>query len=303
MKVGNGPVVFWRTQITTTTGSGTISTNTHSSELVCGTLVQPDRTRWKRSRVQLCRLSPRWLSVVYNGLKNDFSVPCPNQVPSHALIDNVMWPWDRRLYSRKKLALIRFNHSSDRHSIEITRRNVEQSMKSRETVELSSVKTKSLMFSETGPQGGTLGEGEGRTIEPFTSARAAYLTCLGTGFPRIFAQIYRLPSSNLLLVFQVGWVKADTKAIQAIHEHVITHNPRVSVSHSDHSTWYLHIRNVQVEDRGTYMCQINTDPMKSEDEGTYRVDNAKYNMFEVLKLRDSRTSSTGLRRQTQNETE
>lgn len=65
-------------------------------------------------------------------------------------------------------------------------------------------------------------------------------------------------------VFQVGWVKADTKAIQAIHEHVITHNPRVSVSHSDHSTWYLHIKNVQEEDRGQYMCQINTDPMKSQ---------------------------------------
>lgn len=63
---------------------------------------------------------------------------------------------------------------------------------------------------------------------------------------------------------QVGWVKADTKAIQAIHEHVITHNPRVSVSHSDHSTWYLHIKNVQEEDRGQYMCQINTDPMKSQ---------------------------------------
>ncbi|XP_012549186.1 lachesin [Bombyx mori] len=64
--------------------------------------------------------------------------------------------------------------------------------------------------------------------------------------------------------FRVGWVKADTKAIQAIHEHVITHNPRISVSHSDHSTWYLHIKNVQEEDRGQYMCQINTDPMKSQ---------------------------------------
>lgn len=63
---------------------------------------------------------------------------------------------------------------------------------------------------------------------------------------------------------QVGWVKADTKAIQAIHDHVITHNPRVSVSHNDHSTWNLHIRNVQEEDRGQYMCQINTDPMKSQ---------------------------------------
>jgi hypothetical protein len=59
-------------------------------------------------------------------------------------------------------------------------------------------------------------------------------------------------------------VKADTKAIQAIHDHVITHNPRVSVSHSDHSTWNLHVKNVQEEDRGMYMCQINTDPMKSQ---------------------------------------
>ncbi|XP_045528481.1 lachesin-like [Pieris brassicae] len=64
--------------------------------------------------------------------------------------------------------------------------------------------------------------------------------------------------------YRVGWVKADTKAIQAIHEHVITHNHRVSVSHADHSTWYLHIKNVQEEDRGQYMCQINTDPMKSQ---------------------------------------
>ncbi|KAI5745683.1 hypothetical protein M8J76_013413 [Diaphorina citri] len=64
--------------------------------------------------------------------------------------------------------------------------------------------------------------------------------------------------------YRVGWVKADTKAIQAIHEHVITHNPRVSVSHTDHSTWNLHIRGVQEEDRGQYMCQINTDPMKSQ---------------------------------------
>ncbi|GLV34373.1 Dpr-interacting protein alpha [Carabus blaptoides fortunei] len=62
----------------------------------------------------------------------------------------------------------------------------------------------------------------------------------------------------------VGWVKADTKAIQAIHDHVITHNSRVSVSHGDHSTWNLHIRSVQEEDRGQYMCQINTDPMKSQ---------------------------------------
>ncbi|KAJ9579881.1 hypothetical protein L9F63_004483, partial [Diploptera punctata] len=64
--------------------------------------------------------------------------------------------------------------------------------------------------------------------------------------------------------YRVGWVKADTKAIQAIHDHVITHNPRVSVSHNDYSTWNLHVKNVQEDDRGSYMCQINTDPMKSQ---------------------------------------
>ncbi|CAO1382178.1 unnamed protein product, partial [Diamesa tonsa] len=64
--------------------------------------------------------------------------------------------------------------------------------------------------------------------------------------------------------YRVGWVKADTKAIQAIHDHVITHNPRVSVSHLDVNTWNLHIKSVSEEDRGGYMCQINTDPMKSQ---------------------------------------
>nr|CAD7405878.1 unnamed protein product [Timema poppensis] len=73
-------------------------------------------------------------------------------------------------------------------------------------------------------------------------------------------------------VGEVGWVKADTKAIQAIHDHVITHNPRVSVSHNDYSIWNLHVKNVQEEDRGMYMCQINTDPMKSQVSRSHDVD-------------------------------
>lgn len=59
-------------------------------------------------------------------------------------------------------------------------------------------------------------------------------------------------------------MKTDSKAIQAIHDHVITHNPRVWVSKTDESTWNLHIKNVQEDDRGQYMCQINTDPMISQ---------------------------------------
>lgn len=59
-------------------------------------------------------------------------------------------------------------------------------------------------------------------------------------------------------------MKQDTKAIQAIHNHVITHNPRVKVTHSDFNTWNLHIHNVQEEDGGVYMCQVNTNPMISQ---------------------------------------
>ena len=59
-------------------------------------------------------------------------------------------------------------------------------------------------------------------------------------------------------------MKADTKAIQAIGDHVITHNPRVSVSHEKHQQHHLHITEVTLEDAGPYMCQLNTDPMKSQ---------------------------------------
>jgi len=66
------------------------------------------------------------------------------------------------------------------------------------------------------------------------------------------------------LYIQVAWIKADTKAILAIHEHVITNNERLSVTHNDFNTWTLNVRTVRREDRGTYMCQVNTDPMKSQ---------------------------------------
>ncbi|XP_015836845.1 protein amalgam isoform X1 [Tribolium castaneum] len=70
--------------------------------------------------------------------------------------------------------------------------------------------------------------------------------------------------SGDLATARVAWIKADTKAILAIHEHVITNNARLSVTHNDFNTWTLNIRNVKREDRGQYMCQVNTDPMKMQ---------------------------------------
>ncbi|KAL1492896.1 hypothetical protein ABEB36_011067 [Hypothenemus hampei] len=69
---------------------------------------------------------------------------------------------------------------------------------------------------------------------------------------------------NNLGGYRVAWIKADTKAILAIHDSVITNNARLSVTHNDFNTWTLNIRNVKREDRGQYMCQVNTDPMKMQ---------------------------------------
>ncbi|XP_073993585.1 lachesin-like isoform X2 [Rhodnius prolixus] len=66
-----------------------------------------------------------------------------------------------------------------------------------------------------------------------------------------------------LRAFKVAWVRVDTQTILSIHHNVITQNPRVTLSYNDHRSWYLHIKNVQEADRGWYMCQVNTDPMRS----------------------------------------
>ncbi|XP_044018240.1 lachesin-like isoform X2 [Aphidius gifuensis] len=63
--------------------------------------------------------------------------------------------------------------------------------------------------------------------------------------------------------YQVAWVRVDTQTILSIHDNVITQNPRISLSYNDHRSWYLHIKRVQEVDRGWYMCQVNTDPMRS----------------------------------------
>jgi hypothetical protein len=56
----------------------------------------------------------------------------------------------------------------------------------------------------------------------------------------------------------------EQSAILTVHNHVITRNPRISVTHDKHRTWFLHISNVQEEDKGRYMCQINTVTAKTQ---------------------------------------
>ncbi|XP_076341480.1 lachesin-like [Tachypleus tridentatus] len=63
---------------------------------------------------------------------------------------------------------------------------------------------------------------------------------------------------------QAAWIKVETKAILSIHDHVITRNYRISLSHVDSRNFVLHIKDVEESDRGGYMCQLNTAPMMSQ---------------------------------------
>lgn len=63
---------------------------------------------------------------------------------------------------------------------------------------------------------------------------------------------------------KVAWIHLDRKMIVSIHNHVITRQPRFSVTHDSHKTWTLHVNGVLEEDRGHYMCQVNTAPMISQ---------------------------------------
>lgn len=76
-------------------------------------------------------------------------------------------------------------------------------------------------------------------------------------------KLERLSNPSMLFQFQVAWIKSDSKAILGIHTHMVSLNPRLSVTHNGHNTWKLHISHVQLNDSGSYMCQVNTDPMKS----------------------------------------
>ncbi|XP_075536559.1 neurotrimin-like isoform X1 [Dermacentor variabilis] len=62
--------------------------------------------------------------------------------------------------------------------------------------------------------------------------------------------------------FKVAWIHTDRHMLISMHDNLITTNPRYNIAHNGHRTWQLHVREVEEADRGEYMCQINTNPMK-----------------------------------------
>lgn len=86
------------------------------------------------------------------------------------------------------------------------------------------------------------------------------------------------------MVLQVAWIHIDRQMILTIHRHVISRVPRFSVSHDNSKTWLLHVSSVQQEDRGYYMCQVNTNPMISQVGYLQVVGKRKVKLFHLLNL-------------------
>ncbi len=67
---------------------------------------------------------------------------------------------------------------------------------------------------------------------------------------------------NLGPHYKVAWLHSE-KGTLAVHPVVITMNERVSVSHDSRETYHLRIDDIQENDAGKYICQINTGPVIS----------------------------------------
>ncbi|XP_052742324.1 limbic system-associated membrane protein-like [Bicyclus anynana] len=58
---------------------------------------------------------------------------------------------------------------------------------------------------------------------------------------------------------KVGWLRAEDQTVLTMHERAVL-GSRYAVSLDAPMTWQLRIRPLRAEDRGCYMCQINTQP-------------------------------------------
>ncbi|XP_028967186.1 protein amalgam-like [Galendromus occidentalis] len=67
---------------------------------------------------------------------------------------------------------------------------------------------------------------------------------------------------NNLGNYRVAWLYVEKYTLLTLAKAVITHSNRFKVTHNGHRTWNLIVSDVQVKDKGAYMCQINTSPMK-----------------------------------------
>lgn len=87
---------------------------------------------------------------------------------------------------------------------------------------------------------------------------------------------FERPSENVTVIFgstallpcyisnlgdhKVAWIKAGNTDIISINDYRLTNDDRIKLEHGYVSDWSLSIQQVNEEDAGEYICQINTEP-------------------------------------------
>lgn len=76
------------------------------------------------------------------------------------------------------------------------------------------------------------------------------------------------------------WFHKDKHLPLALQDRVIVSKKgRIRVSNHAQSTFYLQIREVVEDDRGEYMCQVNTSPMISQGAHLHIVGKYKFKLI------------------------
>ncbi|XP_076259520.1 lachesin-like isoform X2 [Rhynchophorus ferrugineus] len=70
---------------------------------------------------------------------------------------------------------------------------------------------------------------------------------------------------NITGRYKVAWVRAEDQTILSIGTKVVTHNSRISVIYDNLHTWQIKIKQVKETDRGCYLCQVNTNSVKTQE--------------------------------------
>lgn len=66
---------------------------------------------------------------------------------------------------------------------------------------------------------------------------------------------------NQFIILQVAWIKQNSRKIISLHGELVTQSDRYAIYKKNEDSVNLVVTHVKMEDAGTYICQINSNPM------------------------------------------
>ena len=61
----------------------------------------------------------------------------------------------------------------------------------------------------------------------------------------------------------MAWIRYESRTILSAHDELVTQSKRYAIENKEQESVDLMITDIGTEDNGTYICQINSNPMKN----------------------------------------